>query len=155
MTPARPPHDLVQCTGHHGGPRRDRRGCEPSKLEAGNLWGRVSGLLSKWEEKGNQWLARRCHPDGNESVDTRSRKESETCLPVGPSLPVRDGPAVPPVGRPLSRRGLGRTGRPQGPSGIWEACAVAPLTPPATRAAQGAPEKEGPRHVLQQPACCC
>lgn len=81
------------------------------------------------------------------SVDTRSRKESETCLPVGPSRPVRDGPAVPPVGRPLPRRGLGRTGRPQGPRGIWEACTVAPLTPPATCEARGAPEKV--------PGMCC
>lgn len=32
---------------------------------------------------------------------------------------------------------------------------VAHLSPLATRMAQRAPEKEGPEHVLQQPACCC
>lgn len=48
-----------------------------------------------------------------------------------------------------------RPGGPQGHRGNREG-AVAPLTPQATRcAAPGAQEKEGPQHVLQQPACCC
>ena len=79
---------------------------------------------------------------------TRAWHESKASLPGGRSL--RRASRRP----PLPRRGLRRPGH-QAAVENRETRAAAPRTPPATCAGPAAQEKEGPKHVLQQPARCC